>query len=953
MSGLVTYPAGLPAPTAMNLTPAERRAAEGLAVESTAAASARALQRDFAGTAALTFVFSAAQYAQWLAWWKDDLVYGGAWFSAPTWPFPWGLGGVLRHASAPTVRHLGRGIREVSVQADVRGASLPPQLRTSFDALLAMLMRNLQPQAETPQTPRWLPDADGDDWYVRPISAMATNEATADRYLSGVEDSLHPGQGGFVNHPLSGARTVDPIDPDSVVALGYANTSWSGTPVVMETTVEAVVEGGNTVYYIHAHGGPVGGTVRLTWRYADLATLDGSSYALAWPSLPAVLWGMGGVQASDTLWVCGTHRGAGLTVGASGTAGNYIKIRLDHPTDPGRIDKAAPITTAWTAEGSEWWTPLEDVSECMFYEDEQRLVGCNIRSRCRTPISAVDTANDTITFTNIRRVNTGDVIDIASDFVSDKLPGGLAQNTRYYAIVVSSPWISSPSTTFYGVVAHTYVVKLAASYADAIAGTAIDLGARGSEPPPNAFVFVRQTTYPFYDPVPGALQPGQYAMDVVQQRLYYRPSSGNPDAHDVRVAAETYGGDASFGAVGSCIYGINRSYIKILGGGEYGGLFADTAAPAGRIGLSNSNAVEFDSGEHIVVDGLLIDGCRSGVTFKNIEYGTVRNNRIRNAAHHACGGEDLTGTQEPYLMLERNWITEIGDKHEFGDAQALVTNPDCHDAIYRRNYVQGVGRNTKVSNPSGAVFDASANVHCYLNWFDYCYGKAFELGAGNGEPLTDEPVIAANIVTRQGQGDDVDRADNLIQRTGVVHVVLNGPTDPGVAGAQVFGNLIAYTTIGVRAPDTLDDCGAVYQRTNNNSGSGVNEISVFRQNAFLDVVGPVFSAQKNSNAASAPWPTLVSDYNLYANCSEFAITASSGTILDTWSVDEVFGGAGTWVGDTGRDANSVVTQLLPGERSAEPTLQDLEILRLHDAYDTAAAPTLAMVGNFPFDEAVA
>jgi hypothetical protein len=946
----------------MNLTPAERRAAEGLAVESTAPASTRALQRDFAGTAALSFVFSSAQYAQWLAWWKNDLVYGGAWFSAPTWPFPWGLGAVLRHASAPTVRHLGRGIRQVDVQADVRGASLPPQLRTSFDGLLAMLARNLVPMAETPQTPRWEPDTpSGTEWFVRPLQEMATSEATGDRFtaLDTAASDYDAGDSGtwttFFNHPLSGDRDTNPIDPASVVAVGYPNKTWTGAPTAMSTEVllDTTTSPGTTLYYIRSSRGPgfvdpldslFKGTATVSWNYADLSVLDGTTYAKAWPGFDAIDWSA--IDPGDTLWVCGTFENETLQVGASGTAGAYIRIRFDRSGTPGRINQAAVITGPWTASGDAWWAPVQDVTECMLYEDEERLIGINTRSRCRVPVTAVDDAADTITFGNIRRVQTGHLVYFGSDQVwEESLPAGLLPNTPYYCIVISSNW------AYYSVSQAQYTVKLAASYADAIAGTAIDIGPK-PVPSRNLLIFVQQHDYPFYDPVFTALEAGQYAVDVENQRLYYRPTTGTPDDHELRIASESYA------AIGACIYGVGVSYIKVLGGGEYGGLFADTPAPAGRVGMAHQDAIQFDTGSDIVVDGMQIQGCRSGVNFIDIEDGTVRNNRITDCAHHACGGEDLTGTQEPGLLIERNWIDKIGHKHEFGDAQAAVTNPACDNSIFRRNRIQTVGRNTKVSNPAVFVFDGSANISAYLNWADDCYGKTFELDAGvtGGvpDPVLIDGVIAANIVTRQGQGNTVDRAENLVQRTGLVHLNLNGLTDPGIDNAQIFGNLFAYTTIGVRAPDTLDDCGAIYQRTNNHTtGGGSNDISVCRQNAFLEVTGPVFSAQKNTNAAAAPWPTLVSDYNLYANCADFAITASSGTILDTWSIDEVFGGAGTWQGDTGNDAHSVVTRLLPGERPDEPTLEDLEIIRLYDAYDTYDQPTLAMVGNFPFDEAVA
>lgn len=821
---------------------------------------------------------------------------------------------------------MGSAAEVAAVQLRCACHLLPPAPRPRvlrFADLVQQLTDQLQPMSLTPQTPRWEPDTDGDEWFVRPLAAMATVENYAQRYLS-----VDTGQ---VNHPPSGSRTTDPIDPASVMAEGFANKTWSGTPVPMQTQVLTAIEGGETVYYIQATGGPPDGTCNLYWRSADLSALDGSSYAAAWPGLPAVDWVA--IQPGDTLWVCGTYTDETLTVGRSGTAGAYIKVRFDHPTDPGRIDQGRVITSAWTASGDEWWTPLAGVSECMLYEGETRLVGINVRSRCRSNITAVSPANDTISFTNIRRILTGHPIDIASDFGADKLPAGLSQNTRYYAIVVSSSW------SFYSVSAAQYTIKLAATYADALDGIAIDLGPRTTEPPPNAFVFVQQHDWPFFDPLIGSLAPGQYAVDVVQQRLYYRPTTGVPGDHVVRVSSET------FAAIGACVYGTGVSYIKVLGGGEYGGLFADTPAPAGRVGLGHQNAIEFSNGTDIVVDGMHIQGARSGVAFVDVERGTMRNCRVRDCAHHASGGEGLTGTQEPDLLLERNWITEIGNKHEFGDAQALVTNPHCDRAIYRRNLVQHLGDNKKVSNPAGAVFDGSEDISAYLNWFDDCNGKTFELAAGNGEPPVRDPVIFANIVTRQGQG--LDRSTNLLQRVGVLHIVLNGASDPGAIGVRCIGNLIAWTTIGNRAPDTLDDCGLVYQRNNNNPGSGSNELAGFHRNAVFGVDGPVWAEQKNPSASQ--WPTRAADRNLYAGTPEWGIRTSAGTFLQTWTGAQIQGlAAGNWTADTGNDLHSELAVLHPTDTPRGPTLEELEILRLYDEFDTYDQPTESLMGLFPF-----
>ncbi len=64
----------------------------------------------------------------------------------------------------------------------------------------------------------------------------------------------------------------------------------------------------------------------------------GQSYNTAWNGFASVVWGAGGVQAGDTLWVCGVHDASydfndnALTVGASGTSSVHITIRGDCTT---------------------------------------------------------------------------------------------------------------------------------------------------------------------------------------------------------------------------------------------------------------------------------------------------------------------------------------------------------------------------------------------------------------------------------------------------------------------------------------------------------------------------------------------------------------------------------------------------------------------------------------------
>lgn len=106
-------------------------------------------------------------------------------------------------------------------------------------------------------------------------------------------------------------------------------------------------------------------------------TENGTSYASAWDGFEKVVFGPGGVQAGDTLYVCGTHpnvtdtispgnpmnnRDTILNVLASGTSESArITIRGDYAGDAGRIirvtnqivfDKANPAAGGWSGPDS-------------------------------------------------------------------------------------------------------------------------------------------------------------------------------------------------------------------------------------------------------------------------------------------------------------------------------------------------------------------------------------------------------------------------------------------------------------------------------------------------------------------------------------------------------------------------------------------------------------------------
>ncbi|NIO21851.1 MAG: hypothetical protein GTN76_14255 [Candidatus Aenigmarchaeota archaeon] len=127
-------------------------------------------------------------------------------------------------------------------------------------------------------------------------------------------------------------------------------------------------QGTGNVWYVRPAGGGYGSE-------------DGSSYTNAWDGLGNVVWGSGGIQAGDTLYICGLHlrtRYGGsawevFTPGVSGTGENArITIRGDCPGDEGIIWGAGIMAhEPWVDEGGGVWSITEVLTpnDMWYFED--------------------------------------------------------------------------------------------------------------------------------------------------------------------------------------------------------------------------------------------------------------------------------------------------------------------------------------------------------------------------------------------------------------------------------------------------------------------------------------------------------------------------------------------------------------------------------------------------------
>lgn len=784
----------------------------------------------------------------------------------------------------------------------------------TFEALLAYLRAELLPMGEVPYAPPGSDDTDGDEWFVRPLPELAT--------------LLRPGPDplGYLND-LGRATITDPdgyqIWEASCIAVSYRDAVGTDPrPMVAE-----VLPGGTQVrisggYTPDENGGNVG-----RWFMSYFAAPNGSGTSLAdpWAGLNNVQWGS--VAPGDTVWVVGLHDDAQLNIQASGTPGAYIKIRLDHPSAAGIIYQSRIIpAAAWTAEPNGEYG-LADVTTAnnMVFEDKRRVVGPSVTSKCKARVYEINAVANTLEVAGERAIFTGMPLHIPQDVSATALPTGLQfapeRGVPYYAILVA-------------VVSGRYVIRLADTVADAMAGTAVDLldaGAGG-----NLFVWVTSATHA--DPLPGTLKPGQFGYSPVEQKLYYKPTWGTPASHELRISND------KDGRSGSCIVAPGRQFVRILGGGQYGGLFAFAAsnplpAPKGQVGLAHLNAVYFEGGNDIIVDGLEIFSARSGVVFNGTVRGTHRNSRVRDMGWHATGGETVV-TAERYMLQERLWVSDIGLNHDYGDCQALVTNPGSTRATFRRCFVQRNGRDSRYVNNGSSVADSSEEVAVYRCWFDDCVGEVFECGSGTDGAVM-RPHFLSNIITRNNLRTNSAGQPEHVRRP-VVGLYCVGTYD--MRDGLFAGNLMARSVFEPSVFFPAEPNAVLVARSANTAAR--NDGHTFTRNAVFGCEGPVYAVKTLGTVPNTP--SFSADENLFVGLTDFYLQDLSGGPDISYDANHVLGSeAGFWSFDTGNDTGSQIGMPQNLRRNAAPTTEQLEFLRQDDAWDNAALPTLEQIGAYP------
>jgi hypothetical protein len=198
-------------------------------------------------------------------------------------------------------------------------------------------------------------------------------------------------------------------------------------------------------------------------------TRNGTSYATAWGGWSEIVWGVSGVNAGDTLYLCGAHAyTASIALGAHGATSdsNRVTIRGDYATSPGSI---AFSTAGWFDFGRKY-TTLKSVTitstssgfNCIYISGSATagvvIDGCTLTGADNGVVLAGSTAFTSLTIKNCNiSGQTNSAINQTSATASLTssgivITGNTIHDTSLYGIymVINSPaWDTSYFNDYY------------------------------------------------------------------------------------------------------------------------------------------------------------------------------------------------------------------------------------------------------------------------------------------------------------------------------------------------------------------------------------------------------------------------------------------------------------------------------------------------------------------------
>lgn len=451
----------------------------------------------------------------------------------------------------------------------------------------------------------------------------------------------------------------------------------------------------------------------------------------------ATLWAT--VGAGDSVFFVGTFPYP-INVGAQGALGSRLLLRGDYASGRAKVEVAQPAT--WTGpdgNGEYYITNPSGVAQFIVLEDGKRIKGPSFSSMQRPEVTAIDTTANTLTFGNLDTARAFQAGDTCVFGGGGTAPTGLSKNALYYI---------KPTGTF----------NVCQVCTDAALNNVVDI--EGSF---TSTLWAHLVQASMGDTVAGALAAGTYALDLPAGRLYYKPTSGAPGDHDVRVAPVDYSNPAG-------IYINDKDYVTVRGF-EVSGVSGSGMLAAG----GSVNPVFVDN---------RVWGCVNGIIGDNAGALVARSNYVFDIGWHGIGSVGVS-TAEPDMLAEFNRIFDVGRLNDFGDLQGLVTNPLCHNTIFRFNWLERIGRNDGRANTGAMVVDSSHHCHYYGNTLVECHGDIVEIGSGS-DGSVDDARIFGNLCIRPGHGYSTSETGYAM--TNFVRVSVAGGSTDDVTNTYIYNN---------------------------------------------------------------------------------------------------------------------------------------------------------------------
>lgn len=379
--------------------------------------------------------------------------------------------------------------------------------------------------------------------------------------------------------------------------------------------------------------------------------------------------------------------------------------------------------TAWTAAGNgEYYTTAKSTSAFIrLTEDGIIMIGVNAHdleaSRMRILSSAVDPTN-TITYVAYRTPEVGDTI-----YLIGAAQGGLSNAVEYF-ITSTTQLFPLPGATN----PEYYEIQVSTTAGGAAVVITADLTGADAH-------FFSLANGRFTDPVPGSLEPGQYAYAPHEARLYMRPSSGTPDDHVYTYNQSNT--DPELIRAG----GLGVTGALIIGGEFYGGL---------KSAINLGDNVDLDYSR---VVGATIYGCQRGIQFFLASNCTTDYCHVHHTVSKGIGSIGTTALNaEDNNTIDHCWIHDMGVNFMHFDCEAIVFNIEADRCVVRHSVIQKIGfwrdftvnplplgklaTNNNRLNVSAVTLDDSTNLRVYGNYFQDITGRVIELPADTNHPCS-------------------------------------------------------------------------------------------------------------------------------------------------------------------------------------------------------------------------